>query len=250
MRRLPRLTYANVVSSLALFVALGGVSYAAVKLPRNSVGAAQIKSNAVSGGKVKDGSLTDRDLAPGTVLQGVTGMPGPRGPAGVNGTNGTNGAKGEPGEPGQQGIQGPQGPGGGSDFFSASAADSNQTTNGGHIGIALGTEIYDTGSDFEPSTSTYTAPSAGIYVFTARVGFDLSVSSARAFVRLVSGGSEICRGTDIQHQTSFNGAAVSCMVKLDAGAAVSLELYTTANDETIRGGNSFETYLAGYRAGG
>ncbi len=33
-----RLTYANVVASMALFVALGGVGYAAVKLPKNSVG--------------------------------------------------------------------------------------------------------------------------------------------------------------------------------------------------------------------
>ncbi len=33
-----RLSYANVVATLALFLALGGVSYATVKLPRNSVG--------------------------------------------------------------------------------------------------------------------------------------------------------------------------------------------------------------------
>ena len=39
----PRATFANVVSSLALFVALGGTGYAAVSLPRNSVGARQIR---------------------------------------------------------------------------------------------------------------------------------------------------------------------------------------------------------------
>ena len=32
-----RLTYANVMATVALFIALGGVSYAAVKLPKNSV---------------------------------------------------------------------------------------------------------------------------------------------------------------------------------------------------------------------
>ena len=43
MRRLrDRLTYANVISSLALFIALGGTSYA-LTLPRNSVGSAQIR---------------------------------------------------------------------------------------------------------------------------------------------------------------------------------------------------------------
>ena len=40
-----RLTFANVVSCIALFVALGGVSYAATQLPKNSVGAKQLKRN-------------------------------------------------------------------------------------------------------------------------------------------------------------------------------------------------------------
>ncbi len=39
MRRIrSKITYANVVATLALFIALGGVSYAAVKIPTNSVG--------------------------------------------------------------------------------------------------------------------------------------------------------------------------------------------------------------------
>jgi hypothetical protein len=46
------LTYANVISTVALFVALGGVSYAAVKLPANSVGTKQIKAKAVTKAKV------------------------------------------------------------------------------------------------------------------------------------------------------------------------------------------------------
>lgn len=43
MRKLPRPTYSSVVATLALFIALRGVSYAAVSLPRNSVGSAQIR---------------------------------------------------------------------------------------------------------------------------------------------------------------------------------------------------------------
>ena len=42
-----RLSYANVIASLALFVALGGTAAAAVTLPRDSVGARQIRTNAV-----------------------------------------------------------------------------------------------------------------------------------------------------------------------------------------------------------
>lgn len=48
-----RLTYANVMSSLAVFLVIGGgVAFAAVNLPPNSVGTPQIKRNAVKTGKV------------------------------------------------------------------------------------------------------------------------------------------------------------------------------------------------------
>ena len=37
-------TYANVIATLALFIALGGGAYAAIRLPKNSVTAKQIKN--------------------------------------------------------------------------------------------------------------------------------------------------------------------------------------------------------------
>ncbi|MBS1879686.1 MAG: hypothetical protein JST31_09250 [Actinobacteria bacterium] len=62
-----RLTFANVMSVIAVFVALGGVGYAAVKLPKNSVGTAQLKPSSVTGAKVRNGSLTGADIAAGTL---------------------------------------------------------------------------------------------------------------------------------------------------------------------------------------
>ena len=47
-RTLSRLTYADVMATIAVFLALGGGAYAALRLPRNSVGARQIKANAVN----------------------------------------------------------------------------------------------------------------------------------------------------------------------------------------------------------
>jgi hypothetical protein len=53
-----RLTYANVMATIAVFVALGGASYAATSLAKNSVGSKQIKNGAVTGAKIKNGAVT------------------------------------------------------------------------------------------------------------------------------------------------------------------------------------------------
>ena len=73
----PRLTYSNVTASVALFVALGGTSYAVTQLPRNSVGSTQ----------VRDGSLQRKDLA-GGLSRGPRGAEGPRGDNGAPGQRG------------------------------------------------------------------------------------------------------------------------------------------------------------------
>jgi hypothetical protein len=89
-----RLTYANVISTVALFVALGGASYAALKLPANSIGTVQIRSNAVNSAKVQDGSLLGKDFKAGELpagRPGANGQPGAPGSAGTNGTNGLDG---------------------------------------------------------------------------------------------------------------------------------------------------------------
>lgn len=96
MRR-PRLTYANVMSTIAVFLALGGISWAAATLPRNSVGTAQLKASAVTGAKVRNGSLTAADLKRGTLAagpQGAAGSQGPAGPQGPAGAKGDTGATG------------------------------------------------------------------------------------------------------------------------------------------------------------
>jgi hypothetical protein len=62
-----RLTYANVVSSLSLFLVLGGGAYAAVTLPPNSVGTKQLKDKAVKRAKIANKAVTTPKLAPNAV---------------------------------------------------------------------------------------------------------------------------------------------------------------------------------------
>jgi hypothetical protein len=65
-----KLTFANVVSCIALFIALGGASYAATHLAKNSVGAKQLKKNAVATAKIKKGAVTTAKIKKGAVTGG------------------------------------------------------------------------------------------------------------------------------------------------------------------------------------
>jgi len=104
-----KLTYANVIASLALFVALGGVSWAAVTLPANSVGKRQLKRNAVTSAKVANGSLKKADFAAGQLPTGRRGATGPAGPHGERGDTGLTGPKGDKGDRGDTGPPGASG---------------------------------------------------------------------------------------------------------------------------------------------
>ena len=79
--------YANITSTLALFVALGGTGYAALKLPKDSVGAKQIKTGAVGSPEVKNHSLKAVDFA--AVPQGPQGPKGDKGDPGPAGKDAT-----------------------------------------------------------------------------------------------------------------------------------------------------------------
>lgn len=91
-----------VLAIVALFVALGGSSYAAVALPKASVGAPQIKQGAVNSKKVQDGSLLAKDFKAGQLPAGAQ---GPQGPQGQQGPQGPQGPAGPQGAPGLSGFQ-------------------------------------------------------------------------------------------------------------------------------------------------
>lgn len=58
-----RLTYANVTATVALFLALGGGAYAAISLPKNSVGTKQLRKRAVTTSKIANGAVATSRVA-------------------------------------------------------------------------------------------------------------------------------------------------------------------------------------------
>jgi len=98
-RFFPRPSAAMVVACVALLVALGGTSVAAVsQLARNSVGTPQLRNNAVTTPKIRNNAITTLkvrnrslraiDFAAGQIPQGP---PGPQGAAGAAGAAGPAG---------------------------------------------------------------------------------------------------------------------------------------------------------------
>jgi hypothetical protein len=67
-----RLSYSNVLATMALFIALGGAAVAA-NLPRKSVGAAQLKRGAVTTAALRKQAVTSGKLAPKSVINGKLG---------------------------------------------------------------------------------------------------------------------------------------------------------------------------------
>ena len=144
-----RLSYANVMSTIGVMLALGGTSYAAIKLPSNSVGSHQIKasavraselaSNAVASSDVKDRSLLARDFALGQLPTGATG---------ANGATGATGARGPQGAIGPAGVVG---------AITVERTDFTVPDTGLATGLQVecpaGTKIIGGGSSVEPTSS-------------------------------------------------------------------------------------------------
>jgi hypothetical protein len=88
-----RLTYANVMSTIAVFLVLGGgAAFAAGQLAKNSVGSKQLKNNAVTTAKIKKGAVTGAKVKPGSLK--ASNFAAGQLPAG------STGPKGDRGEPG------------------------------------------------------------------------------------------------------------------------------------------------------
>lgn len=156
MKRLrSKLTYANVMATIAVFLVLaGGTAFAATQmLPKNSVGSKQIKKGAVSPAKLSQAAKSTLTGPAGP--RGATGATGARGPQGAQGSKGTQGPQGPKGDTGERGLTGPVGP--------TTAAQSDEQTPPPIGGPNTGTMAY-------PEPTTIVTPTAGKVFITANVG--------------------------------------------------------------------------------
>ena len=95
-------TFSNVLASVALFVALGGTSYAVAS---GGIGSREIRNNAVRSVDIRNGAIAGKDVAAGTLgsreITGLTADDFAGGlPAGTPGTKGETGEKGDKGDKG------------------------------------------------------------------------------------------------------------------------------------------------------
>src|SRR6266511_2619830 len=152
---------AMLISLLALFVALGGTSYAVSKLPRNSVGSAQ----------VINGSLQKADLSRKAVAA-LKGNRGPAGPQGQPGSAGPAGAAGATGATGPAGAAGATGPAGATGVAGASATAlwavvlvDGTTARGSHVtssqSFGAGSASYEVIFDRDVTACAYLVSTGG-----------------------------------------------------------------------------------------
>jgi hypothetical protein len=110
----------NIIGYIALFAALGGTSYAAVRLKPGSVTSAALAKHAVTHAKLATNSVTSSNIAPHSLLSSdfqssvlTSASGGEKGAKGAKGDTGPAGAAGPTGPAGSIGVAGPQGLGGG-----------------------------------------------------------------------------------------------------------------------------------------
>ena len=246
MKRLSRLrpSPAMVVACIALTVALGGTSVAAIQaLPRNSVGAKQlkrnavtgpkIKANAVNGAKVANNSLTGADVnegSLGTVPSATTAAPSGAAGGALAGTY-PNPALADASVTSAKIAAGAVGV---SKFgvipaVRASRGGTPQSiANGVTTPVSFDTETFDTANLHSTTTNDdlLTAPVAGVYQITGNVRWAANATGTR-FVAINVGSARVASVYHLPNSASTD-QSVSVAYALTAGQTVFLEVFQTS----------------------
>jgi hypothetical protein len=229
MKRLrSNLTYANVVATLALFVALaGGTAFAATHLSKNSVGSKQIKKAAVTPAKLSKAAKS--------TLTGATGATGPQGP---KGDSGATGPKGDPGEMGPKGERGETGPSTGPAGGALAGSYPNPTLAPASIGTS------NFASDAIAPHAADAAALGGVLASGYQERVSGACSGGEAIKSIAAGGTVACQPTGVgtitgvTSGTGLTGGGSSGSVSLAIGSPYRLPQSCTAGQVAKATGSS------------
>lgn len=237
------LTFSNVVACLALFIALGGASYAAFKLPKNSVGTKQLKNGAVTAAKVKPGSLLAKDFKKGQLPVGAKGATGPQGVAGPQGPAGTNA------EPTSAALP----------HARIARLSSNQTITNGTVGgtqnVNFDTVVEDNAgmADLMARPNSLKVPRSGLYFVAADLAWNVIEGSGRMGGSIVglknAAGSEFVRFRQVntfahaEAPLDYLIQPLSEVIRLTAGQYIGLTAYQVTGSNNRLVGEDGGTWL-------
>lgn len=171
---------AMVVACIALGVALGGTSYAAIRLPAGSVGTKQLKKSAVTSPKVKNNAITGADVRESTLAQV---------PSAANATNATHATSAD------------------------TATNASSATTAGTANAAFST-FHDASIPFPTpigTIATLAIPAAGNYVINAKfTAFNYSgIESPNDECHLTAGADKDSQAIDVDGLAVDDGEAVA-----------------------------------------
>jgi hypothetical protein len=214
-------SHGTVIAYLALLIALGGTSYAAVKLDgskleKKSVTGRAIKPNSVKGNRLKTNTVAGKQINEATLACAL--IPGCGG-----GSAGDQGLQGPPGPPGAPGTPGQL-------IDSVITAATGPATYSGFPILANWTTQISTGSGFNAASGLFTVPVTGKYL--------LSVSSNQTMPASATSNSSITPVLQLRRSSGTTGAVIAQasfpVLNVNVPAVLSLQT-PTIGEATITG---------------
>jgi hypothetical protein len=211
-------------------------SVSTVKIQDDAVTTAKIAANAVDETKLKDALVAD--FTEVTVVAGDSILLGDASDSGNTKRDTV------------QGILDLAG-GGGSEYFYAYAASTQVVATSTYTTIVLDTELFDTGSNFNVSTYTYTVPSDGKYFLAAAGGLDELTDQKSWVMDIKVGGAIKLSSRDQAAATAAFSQVLSFsgILALSTSDAVILTVWHDNGSNRNTGAGASNLLLCGYKIG-